>query len=66
MLALSLSNKDNFKFSSSHCPLNPLKRCSFCNEKSYEIALGAGLSKKEAMAAIVDNPRELLKSKGIL
>nr|WP_303210402.1 histidinol phosphate phosphatase domain-containing protein [Methanobrevibacter smithii] len=35
-------------------------------EKSYEIALGAGLSKKEAMAAIVDNPRELLKSKGIL
>lgn len=35
-------------------------------EKSYEIALGAGLSKKEAMRAIVDNPRELLKSKGIL
>lgn len=35
-------------------------------EKSYEIALGAGLSKKEAMAAIIDNPRELLKSKGIL
>ena len=35
-------------------------------EKSYEIALGAGLSKKEAMAAIVDNTRELLKSKGIL
>ena len=35
-------------------------------EKSYEIALGAGLSKKKAMAAIVDNPRELLKSKGIL
>lgn len=35
-------------------------------EKSYEIALGAGLSKKEAMAVIVDNPRELLKSKGIL
>lgn len=35
-------------------------------EKSYEISLGAGLSKKEAMAAIVDNPRELLKSKGIL
>lgn len=35
-------------------------------EKSYEIALGAGLSKKEAMVAIVDNPRELLKSKGIL
>ena len=35
-------------------------------EKSYEIALGAGLSKKEAMAAIVDTPRELLKSKGIL
>ncbi len=35
-------------------------------EKSYEIALGAGLSKKEAMKAIVDNPRELLKSKGIL
>ena len=35
-------------------------------EKSYEIALGAGLSKKEAMAGIVDNPRELLKSKGIL
>lgn len=35
-------------------------------EKSYEIAFGAGLSKKEAMAAIVDNPRELLKSKGIL
>lgn len=35
-------------------------------EKSYEIALGAGLSKKEAMAAIVDNPWELLKSKGIL
>ncbi|WP_299523500.1 histidinol phosphate phosphatase domain-containing protein [uncultured Methanobrevibacter sp.] len=35
-------------------------------EKSYEIALGAGLNKKEAMRAIVDNPRELLKSKGIL
>jgi putative hydrolase len=35
-------------------------------EKSYEIALGAGLSHDEAMKAIVDNPRELLKSKGIL
>ena len=35
-------------------------------EKSYEIALGAGLSPDEAMKAIVDNPRELLKSKGIL
>ena len=35
-------------------------------EKSYEIALGAGLSEEEAMKAIVDNPRELLKSKGIL
>jgi len=35
-------------------------------EKSYEIARGAGLSDSEAMKAIVDNPRELLKSKGIL
>ena len=35
-------------------------------EKSYEIARGAGLSDEEAMKAIVDNPRELLKSKGIL
>ena len=35
-------------------------------DKSYEIALGAGLSHDEAMKAIVDNPRELLKSKGIL
>ena len=35
-------------------------------ERSYEIALGAGLSDDEAMKAIVDNPRELLKSKGIL
>ena len=35
-------------------------------EKSYEIALGAGLSHEEAMKALVDNPRELLKSKGIL
>ena len=35
-------------------------------EKSYEIALGAGLAHDEAMKAIVDNPRELLKSKGIL
>ena len=35
-------------------------------EKSYEIALGAGLSHDEAMKAIVDNPRELLKSRGIL
>ena len=35
-------------------------------EKSYEIAHGAGLSDEEAMKAIVDNPRELLKSKGIL
>ena len=35
-------------------------------EKSYEIALGAGLTHDEAMKAIVDNPRELLKSKGIL
>lgn len=34
-------------------------------EKSYEIARGAGLSDEEAMKAIVDNPRELLKSKGI-
>lgn len=33
-------------------------------EKSYEIALGAGLSKKEAMAAIVDNPRNYLNLKG--
>ena len=35
-------------------------------EKSYEIARGAGLSDEEAMKAIVDNPRELLKSRGIL
>lgn len=35
-------------------------------DKSYEVALGAGLSNDEAMKAIVDNPRELLKSKGIL
>ena len=35
-------------------------------DKSYEIALGAGLSHDEAMKALVDNPRELLKSKGIL
>ena len=35
-------------------------------EKSYEIARGAGLSDTEAMKALVDNPRELLKSKGIL
>ena len=35
-------------------------------EKSYEIARGAGLSDEETMKAIVDNPRELLKSKGIL
>lgn len=35
-------------------------------EKSYEIALGAGLNDEEAMKAIVDNPRELLKSKGII
>lgn len=35
-------------------------------EKSYEIARGAGLTDEEAMKAIVDNPRELLKSKGIL
>ena len=35
-------------------------------EKSYDIARGAGLSDSEAMKAIVDNPRELLKSKGIL
>lgn len=35
-------------------------------EKSYEIARGAGLSDEEAMKALVDNPRELLKTKGIL
>ena len=35
-------------------------------EKSYEVALGAGLNNDEAMKAIVDNPHELLKSKGIL
>ena len=35
-------------------------------EKSYEVALGAGLNHDEAMKAIVDNPHELLKSKGIL
>ena len=35
-------------------------------EKSYEIARGAGLSDEETMKAIVDNPRELLKSKSIL
>lgn len=29
-------------------------------EKSYEIALGAGLSEKEALKAIVDNPRKLV------
>lgn len=34
-------------------------------EKSYEIARGAGLSDEEAMKAIVDNPHELLKSRGI-
>ena len=35
-------------------------------DKSYQIALGAGLSKKEALEAIVDNPHQLLESKGIL
>ena len=35
-------------------------------DKSYEVALGAGLNHDEAMKAIVDNPHELLKSKGIL
>ena len=35
-------------------------------ERSYEIALGAGLSHDEAMKALVDNPCELLKSKGLL
>ena len=35
-------------------------------DKSYQIALGAGLSHDEAMKAIVDNPRQLLKEKGIL
>lgn len=35
-------------------------------EKSYEVALGAGLNHDEAMKAIVDNPHELLKRKGIL
>lgn len=44
MLALSLSNKDNVEFSSSHCPLNPLKKCSFCNEKSYEVAFASSVS----------------------
>ena len=35
-------------------------------EKSYEVALGAGFNHDEALKAIVDNPHELLKSKGIL
>jgi len=35
-------------------------------DKSYQIALGAGLTHQEAIKAIVDNPRELLKNKGIL
>ena len=35
-------------------------------EKSYQIALGAGLTHDEAMKAIVDNPHELLRSKKIL
>ena len=35
-------------------------------DKSYQIALGAGLNHEEALKAIVDNPRELLKNKGIL
>ena len=34
-------------------------------DKSYEIALGAGLTDEEAKKALIDNPRELLKSKGI-
>lgn len=35
-------------------------------EKSYQIARGAGLSDEESKKAIIDNPRELLKTKGIL
>ena len=35
-------------------------------DESYKIALGAGLSHSEAMKTIVDNPRELLKNKGII
>ena len=35
-------------------------------DKSYQIALGAGLTHNEALNTIVDNPRELLKNKGIL
>ena len=35
-------------------------------DKSYQIALGAGLSHDEAIKAIVDNPHKLLESKGIL
>lgn len=30
-------------------------------EKSYQIAIGAGLTEDEAMKAIVDNPRELIR-----
>ena len=35
-------------------------------DKSYHIALGAGLTHEEALKALVNNPRELLKNKGIL
>ncbi len=34
-------------------------------ERAIEIALGAGMSREEAMTATVDNPRKILEKRGI-
>lgn len=35
-------------------------------DKAYQVALGAGLTTEQANLTLIDNPRELLKEKGIL
>lgn len=44
MLALALSSNDKIKFYSACCPLNPLKKCTFCENAVHEIALASSIS----------------------
>lgn len=44
MLAISVKENSSINFFSAHCPLNPLKKCSFCTSPNDEIAFSSSVS----------------------
>lgn len=44
MLAMSIKEDEDVKFCTSRCPLNPLKKCSFCKNYKSEIDFASSIS----------------------